>query len=456
MNDMMNIPTNEKGVWLHTHLHREGGDLVATGYLVIGHKTQIFEVRVDVRRIIGAVVKAHARLHQEQGTVAGVCVGCGEDDEVLCVGCDEDEIEEVIGSRRTRRKARRARRKTRRVARKARRSARRTARRARMKVKHPKRYRLSRKLRNTVKKVAKSKVARGIVMATAAAAAVATTPMTGGASLAALVPVGAKAIKSIGTANKVLNALGKKKRARKGVRKAAGKLGRALRKFGSKVKRKLLGKARRKGLFSRFNPKKIGRAIGRLAKKVVGKRLGRVLKKAPQLKNKLYQARESLYSAAHARKQIRGLLDAAPNNAKARKAKRILATVAQHRSRLAHIGERRNQRGVTGMVIDDQGRIKRGNFERVNTGTGTPDVLYAKAQRIQRGHFHLVSGDAIIGADPLVQELIGSEYGVPYGPVAGELVGAEPAPGYNIASESVAGCVGCGTPAYPVGNLLIT
>lgn len=54
------------GVWLRTHIKRVGTHLVATTYMVGNANLQVFKVEVDVRPIMMAFMRAHAKAHGDQ------------------------------------------------------------------------------------------------------------------------------------------------------------------------------------------------------------------------------------------------------------------------------------------------------------------------------------------------------------------------------------------------------
>lgn len=426
-------PILEKDVWLHTQFHREGNQLVMTGYLVAGTKSRIFELKIDLRKVLALVMRVHQQLHDQM--VAG-----------------ENEIEIGRKKRRHRRRKgffRKLGRKLGKVAKvvakggivtsaplallaskKNRRALMRTAK----KVAKSRLVRTAAKVvKSTAKKAIQNPVFRhglkamSVAMPALAPAAVAVEAahqvmkhQKALGSLGRVLPIKPGTFKSIASASKHLNLVTKKSH------KKRTKIQKFAKKLEMKARAGLVLRARRRGLAKKHDPRKLGRAIDKAAKTYAAKRIGKVLSKAPQLRRQLQVEAKAPNRSKQA---IRKIIENSKHDPRAFKARQVLRSVALHNSRVQQIDTGRPQQGVTGLVVDDFGRVRRGRFVRSSAGRGTSDVIFTK-QGIQPGHFQRVSGDCV-GCAPCV--------GGNCGPVAGESVGE---------------CVGCGM-GYPMGPVMV-
>lgn len=78
--DDADVQAEAAGVWIKTHFHQDGPFLCATVYSVSAGEPKIVELRVDMRPIARALVRAHAALHAQQfasSAAGGTTVGWG-------------------------------------------------------------------------------------------------------------------------------------------------------------------------------------------------------------------------------------------------------------------------------------------------------------------------------------------------------------------------------------------
>jgi hypothetical protein len=428
----LGFPTLENEIWLHTQMRREGHEFVLTGWLVVGAKTKLFELRVDIRPIAKYIARYHHGLHAQlrESRVSGTTVG---------------------------------------------------------------KRGLFKKLGRTIKKVAKSKLVRrarkvlktvgplaipaaGLALAAAtkspALAKLAKGSMSklsqGAGPLARVMKFQPKTLTSMVAASKSLGFLGRSRLRAKGRLSARGGLrfsastsastsqstpptrfSKFIAKMKKRTNRRLLLKARRKRMFVRHSNKNVKLAINKATTKIVNTKAKKIIRKAPHL------ARQAISSTGRSRKQttpksqmIHEVIQRSNHNPKAFKARQVLSRMALHGERLEQLDKRTPARGVTGLVVDDQGKIKHGRFKVLSTGTGPVDVILRKSGKVRKGHFQRISGDCVgcgpVAGDPEPGFLVAGE------PCVGaDCVGSEPAPGFLVA-----GCVGCG-PAYPMGPVLV-
>lgn len=526
MNTLAPIVPND--LWLHTHFQQQGNYLVLTGYVVRGTKFKIFDLKLDLKKVLALIVKLHQRLHSDDLLISG------------------DEIGDEIG-RRSRRRRRKARRKARRSRRRARRSRRggllkRVARKiSRSKTLRP----IAKKVINITKRVpginagamaveTAVRVAKGQKPGTAFKKALGRRlparslrrvlgnvkkkglkkslfdegkrllqkrmemanvylnryagkkmpisirrrlkklqvqipranwkKLTGGitrslthkksgllkklkrravrfgknklrrtaiktvravaskknlGSLGRVLPIRARTLRSIAAAKRHLG-LERASRTSTKIQKYAKKLS-------LRERSKLIRIARKKKLLARYGKAKVSRAINKMTRRKLEIKLKRIFVKAPGLKRQFE-------SASNRNEILRQLLRRARQDPKAFKAKAVLKSILLHAARVKQIEKNRNDRGVTGLVVDQKGRLLQGRFLRTNTGKGAPNAIFTK-QGVQSGFFERVG--------------IGGESCVGCGPVAGDCVGCEPCVGVGCEP-----CVGCG-PAYPLGPVLV-
>jgi hypothetical protein len=62
----------QPGIWVKTHFYRDGNFLCATVYSVAAGEPKVVELRVDLRPIARAVLRAHSALHAREATHAAV------------------------------------------------------------------------------------------------------------------------------------------------------------------------------------------------------------------------------------------------------------------------------------------------------------------------------------------------------------------------------------------------
>ncbi len=369
-------------VWLKTVFEFRGHKLHAHGFLSTAGKSEVFTVVVDLRPIAAVMAKAHARLH---GKVSG-CIGCSESE--LVSGCPEC-IE--VGRKKKRVRLGKA-------------------------VKSIGKAKAIRAIAKTGKAIIKSKVV-GI----AAAAAAAIFP-----------PVGAPALAAYAAANAALNQV-EKSRGLQGALKRGGqqvkpaqKLANFAKKTARSAQTKLVAKAKRKGLFKKFGPAKVMQSIKKAAKGVAQKKVRKVLSKAPAIKRAVVRA-VSLKKTLKSPKVLRGLSQvkktgdgatssiraivdrAKTGDVKARRAASVLATVAEHRHRMAKRAPGVDQTGSTGLLIDCNGKVTKGRFRR-GSGTGPMSTLMT-SRGAMPGYYQQVG--ACVGCSPAVGYPIGNYMLIP-------------------------------------------
>ena len=528
MNTLATIVPND--LWVHTHFQLQGNHLVLTGYVVNGTKFKIFDLKLDLKRVLAMVISLHRKLH------AGSLVS----------GDDEYEIGDEVG-RRSRRRRRQARRKARRARRSGRRRGifKRVARKiSRSRVLRP----VAKKVLSVAKRVpglnagtlaveTAVRVAKGQkpglafkkalgrrlparsmrrvlgnvkkrglkgallnegkrLLKSRVRMASAYIERYAGKSMPASVKKELKALKvkippntwkklalkfksskqksSLKKLGKRVLRFGKNKLRRTAVKavrsisrqKTMGSLGRVLpvrdqtlksiaaakkhlglvpqekptkfqkyaKKLAMRERSRLIRIARQKKLHRRYSKTKLARSIQAMTKKNVAIKLRRILAKAPALNAQLRSAGISRNEA------IKKLLARARHDPKAFKAKAVLKSILLHAARVNQIEKNRNERGVTGVVVDSKGKLYRGRFIRVNTGKGEPNAIYTQAG-VQSGFFERVGigGESCVGCGPVAGEP----------PIGGNCVGCEPCVGVGCEP-----CVGCG-PAYPLGPVLV-
>ena len=306
-----------EGVWLKTHIKREGTHLIATTYIV-GQNNEtgipdmsVFKVEVDAAPIMRRMMRIHQKMYEIEAAKRG--------EDIAIEGFFDD-----IGK----------------FAKKAWKTT---------------KSKVVRKVYKGVKSVVRSKITAGIVAATAVA-----FPAIGAPAAAALAAAnvaldyaeaGRKTVKS---AEKVANRLRKGKNFKK-----------TLARYGKKYGKKALKRYLRK------NPKakKYLKAVNdfqKRAKKALSPKRKKQLKQTLRryrLAKKFFQKISN--KARFGKKQDR--IDA-------RKMARIVRLAAENRAKLKAIGQRL-EGGLPGILIDRQGNLRKGRYVIDPSATGEPDIL---------------------------------------------------------------------------------
>lgn len=349
-------PASTRGIWVKTHLWREGPRLRAKAYIVAGGQVEVLDASVDLRPIAQRIALYHEALHKSGHTDVGGCLRIGGECIGGCVGndCIGWDPLKAIG-------------------------------RAATKLGKSK---LLKGISRGVKSVIKSKVVGSLAV---------------GASVV-FPPVGAPALAAYTAANATLAAYENGKRVKDGVKRA----GRAL--VTGKKTRAALAKAKVSTSF-RINVQAKIRAMPPAARqrlKASLKQRLKAFKQGVKVKHALTQpaTRAKIRTVLTKQRQAAQIVARVAETARygenpaerknAQKMGRILQVVAASRQRAAQAASQvpaEARSGETGLVITDRGEVVKGRFLRNLQASGAaPQLLLAASGSNVPGYYTKVSG----------------------------------------------------------------